>query len=196
VAPLDQLLGGGIDCGTSTLLVGPPGTGKSTVALQYAVAAAELTPGGFSHLVRQSVERDGAAVVVLDSLNGYLNAMPDQRFLTAQLHQLLSYLNAHGVATFIVVAQSGMLGPNMMAPIETSYLADAVVMLRYFEHLGTVKKAISVVKKRSGRHEQSIRELWFDAQGVHLGEPLMHLRGILTGVPREVGAAGRRGDGL
>ncbi len=232
VAALDSLLGGGLDRGTSTLLMGPAGSGKSTVAVQYAVAAArrgdhaaifafdesaatleartaglgiglvqgtqsgqirlqqidpaELSPGEFVHLVRQSVERDGARVVVLDSLNGYLNAMPDERYLTAQLHELLTYLGRQGVTTLLVVAQSGVVGVNMISPVDASYLADSVVLFRYFEHGGKVRKAISVMKKRSGAHEQSIREMHFDQHGIHLSEPLAHFRGILTGVPVEV----------
>jgi len=239
VPALDALLGGGIDRGTSTLLAGPPGSGKSTIALRYAAAAAqrgdhaaifsfeearailidraiglgipvtlgvapgqimirqidaaEVTPGEFAHAVRQSVERDGARVIVIDSLNGYLNAMPGEQFLVAQLHELLSYLGNRGVATFLVVAQSGMLGKDMRSPVDSSYLADVVILLRMFEHRGQVKKAISVVKKRSGAHEESIRHLWFDGQGIHLSEPLMQLRGILTGVPVEV-ARGDTGD--
>jgi circadian clock protein KaiC len=149
---------------------------------------AEIAPGEFAQLVRESVEKDKARVVVIDSLNGYLNAMPEDKFLTAQLHELLSYLNNHGVATFLVVAQSGLMGMAMRAPVDASYLADAVIMLRMYEHAGKVKKAISVVKKRSGSHEESIRQLWFDESGIHLSEPLMHLRGVLTGVPVEVEA--------
>lgn len=233
---LDALLGGGIDRGTTTLLVGPPGSGKSTIALQYAHAAtqrgdhaaifsfeeakailfdranglgmpinegpgagqiavrqidpAEISPGEFANRVRDAVESDGARVVVIDSLNGYLNAMPEDHFLTAQLHELLAYLNNHGVATFLIAAQSGMLGPTMRSPVDASYLADSVVVLRMYEHEGCVKKAISVVKKRSGRHEESIRRLWFDSDGVHLSEPLMHLRGVMTGVPIEVQSGG------
>ncbi|MBK1614335.1 circadian clock protein KaiC [Rubrivivax gelatinosus] len=241
VAALDELLGGGIDRGTSTLLIGPPGTGKSTLALQYACAAAargehaalfsfeesrallldraaglglvvrqgkgageiavrqldpaEVSPGEFAHAVRQAVELDQARVVIIDSLNGYFNAMPGGRFLTGQLHELLSYLNSQGVATFLVAAQSGVIGISIRSAIDASYLADAVVLLRMFEHEGRVKKAISVVKKRSGRHEESIRQLWFDATGVHLGEPLTQLRGVLTGVPVEVGGAPGDVDG-
>jgi circadian clock protein KaiC len=228
---LDTLLGGGVERGSSTLLIGPPGSGKSTIALQYAAAAtgrgdhaaaflldetkaallarsagigmklkegpgageillqqidpAAISPGEFAHMVRDRVEA-GARVVVIDSLNGYLNTMPQNNFLTAQLHELLSYLNAQGVATFLVVAQSGMMGAAMTSPVDASYLADSVVMLRYFEHLGEVKKAISVVKKRTGAHERAIRGLEFDAQGIHLSEPLMALRGVLSGVPVEV----------
>ncbi len=187
VAALDELMGGGIDRGTSTLLMGPPGTGKSTIALQYASSAAgrgdhaaifmfdetraalllrckgigmkinegdgpgqirlrqvdpaEVSPGQFVALVRTAVEEGGARVVVIDSLNGYLNSMPQDVFLNAQLHELLSYLNNNGVATFLVVAQSGLMGSSMSSPVEASYLADTVVVLRYFEHLGCVKES-------------------------------------------------------
>jgi circadian clock protein KaiC len=230
-AALDALLGGGIDRGTSTLLVGPPGSGKSTIAIQYAKAAAdrgdhagifmfdetkaallsrceglglqfkigdgpgelmlrqidpaEVSPGEFVALVRKAVEQEHARVIVIDSLNGYLNSMPQDHFLTAQLHELLSYLNNAGVTTFLVVAQTGLMGASMASPVETSYLADSIVLLRYFEHAGNVKKAISALKKRTGGHEGAIRELWFDARGIHLSEPLLNLRGVLTGVPIE-----------
>lgn len=232
VPALDQLLGGGTDRGTATLLVGPAGSGKSTIAAQYAVMAAkrgghaaiftfeegrallldrltslgmrveegigpgklhvrqvdaaEVLPGQFANLVRYAVERNGASVIVIDSLNGYLNAMPEERALIIQLHELLTYLNNHGVATFVVATQTGMLGSTARGPVDTSYLADAVVLFRMYEHMGAVRKAISVVKKRSGWHEDTIRQLWFDGNGVHLGPPLMHLRGVLTGVPVEV----------
>jgi circadian clock protein KaiC len=231
VTALDALLGGGPDRGTSTLLMGPAGSGKSTVAVNYAVAAvsrgdhaaifsfdesistlksrmaalgvhfqegtkageislrqidpAELSPGEFAYLVRQAVEEDNARVVIIDSLNGYMNSMPEERFLTAQLHELLTYLGRRGVTTILVVAQHGMVG-QMYSPVETSYLADSVLLLRYFEYAGNVRKAISVVKKRSGAHEESIRELRFDQRGIHLSEPLTRFRGILTGVPIEL----------
>ena len=126
-----------------------------------------------------------ARVVVIDSLNGYLNAMPHNNYLTAQLHELLSYLQCRG-SDVLVVAQSGMMGSNMTSPVDASYLADCVVMLRYFEHAGRIKKAISVLKKRTGAHEESIREMWFDSRGIHLSEPLLGLRGVLTGVPTGV----------
>jgi circadian clock protein KaiC len=232
VTALDTLLGGGPERGTSTLLMGAAGSGKSTIAVQYAVAAAqrgdhavifafdesmatleartaalgikfeegrkagqvrvmqvdpaELSPGEFTFLVREAVEKDKARVIVIDSLNGYMNAMPGERYLTAQLHELLTYLGRRGVTTLMVVAQHGILGANMQSPVDTSYLADSVVLLRYFEYAGKVKKAISVVKKRSGAHEESIRELRFDKNGIHLSEPLTKFRGILTGVPVEI----------
>jgi circadian clock protein KaiC len=237
VTSLDALLGGGIERGTSTLLVGPPGCGKSTLALQYACAATgrgdhaasfvfdetktalltrsrglglslsegigsgkialrqidpvEISPGEFTTMVRHCVEEDGARVVLIDSLNGYLNAMPQNNFLIAQLHELLSYLSNQGVTTFLVVAQTGMLGTSVNSPVDASYLADTIVMLRYFEHAGKVRKALSVMKKRTGGHEGSIRELWFDKDGVHLSEPLLQLRGVLTGVPVELGGEAR-----
>jgi circadian clock protein KaiC len=232
VAALDSLLGGGPERGTSTLLLGPAGSGKSTVAVQYAVAAAErgdhaiicafdeslrsletrtaalgikfkegaqacqvtlrqidpaeLSPGEFVDVIRRSVERDNTKVVVIDSLNGYLNAMPDELFLVNQLHELLTYLGRRGVTTIMVAAQHGLLGTSMVSPVDTSYLADSVVLFRFFEHAGKVKKAISVVKKRSGPHEESIRELRFSSDGIRLGEPLEQFRGILTGVPVEI----------
>lgn len=232
VRALDELLGGGTERGTATLLVGPAGAGKSTIAAQYAVEAArrggraaiftfeeskallldrlrglgmaiddgevrgrltvrqidpaEVLPSQFANLVRRAVEEEGASVIVIDSLNGYLNAMPEQRALTIQLHELLTYLNNRGVATFLVAAQSGMLGGSMRNAVDASYLADAVVLFRMYEHAGAVSKAISVVKKRSGPHEDTIRQLWFDAKGVHLGPPLRHLRGVMTGVPVQV----------
>jgi circadian clock protein KaiC len=232
VTSLDTLLGGGLDRGTSTLLMGPAGSGKSTIALQYAVTAAhradhsvifafdespatlearasslgirfeegsqpgqvrvqqvdpaELSPGEFAGLVRECVEKHHARVVVIDSLNGYMNAMPEEQFLTAQLHELLTYLGRQGVTTIMVVAQHGMLGHTMHSPIDTSYLADSVVLLRYFEYAGKVKKAISVVKKRSGAHEESIREMRFDKEGIHLSEPLTQFRGILAGTPARI----------
>jgi len=232
ISGLDSLLGGGIEQGTSTLIVGAAGTGKSTLAAQFAAAAAargqrtaifafdesrsillarskglgltieegrgpgeimirqidpaEVAPGEFAQLVRAAVQDDQARVVIIDSLNGYLNAMPEDQFLTAQLHELLSFLNNEGVATFLIVAQSGLMGGNMRAPVDASYLADAVVMMRMYEHVGKVKKAISVLKKRSGSHEEAIRQIWFDAEGIHLSEPLTQLRGVLSGVPVDI----------
>jgi circadian clock protein KaiC len=233
IAELDAALGGGPVRGTSTLLMGPAGSGKSTVAVKYAVAAAErgdhaalflfdesiatlqvrcqalgidliggrkagqvsarsvdpaeVSPGEFAHMVRRAVEVDKAKIIVIDSLNGYLNAMHDEPYLTPQLHELLSFLGRQGVTTFMVVAQHGLgLGTHMPSPVDTSYLADSVILHRYFEYKGRVKKAISVVKMRSGRHEETIREMTFDQNGIHLGEPLTMLRGVLTGVPVEL----------
>jgi circadian clock protein KaiC len=148
---------------------------------------AEVSPGEFVTLVRRAVEENNARVIVIDSLNGYLNSMPQDHFMTAQLHELLFYLNNRGVATFLVVAQAGLMGSAMTSPVEASYLADTVIVLRYFEHQGSVKKAISALKKRTGDHEEAIREIWFDETGIHLSKPLLNLRGILTGVPTEVG---------
>lgn len=161
------------------------GDGAGEIAVRQ-IDPVAISPGEFAHLVRQSVERDGARVVIIDSLNGYLNAMPQNNYLTAQLHELLSYLNNQGVATFFTVAQSGIIGANMTSPVDASYLADSVVLLRYFELAGAVRKAISVLKKRTGGHEGSIRELWLDKHGIHLSEPLLQLRGVLSGGPIEV----------
>jgi len=229
IESLDQLMGGGLERGTSTLFVGAPGTGKSTVAVQFALAAAmrgetsavflfdesintlrtrcasmgmdlerwvaagrillrqvdpgEMSPGELVHLIRQAVEHDHANVIVIDSLNGYLNAMPDERFLIVQLHELLTYLGQAGAATLLVGAHHGMIGTNMQAPVDASYLADAIVLLRYYEAEGEVRQAISVIKKRGGAHERSIRAFTMDRNGLHVGEPLRNFRGILTGVP-------------
>jgi circadian clock protein KaiC len=227
VPDLDHLLGGGLDRGTSTALMGPAGSGKSTIAFLYAVAAAgrgehatmfsfdesnltlnrrmaglgvhyregtgpgeislhpidpaELSPGEFAQAVRGEVEDRKATLVLIDSLNGYLNAMPEERFLVLQLHELLTYLGSRGVTTLLVLAQNGIVGNALQSPLDTSYLADSVVLLRYFESAGQVAKAISVVKKRGGAHEETIRRLSFDAGGIHLSEPLREFEGVLTG---------------
>ncbi len=227
VPGIDSLLGGGLDRGTSTLVMGPAGTAKSALATQYAVAAAsrgehvamftfdegmgtlyaraaalgmdlakyvasghvtvqqvdpaELSPGEFVHKVRAMVEQGNARLVVIDSLNGYLQAMPEEKFLTAQLHELLSYLRQRGVVMMMVVAQHGFLG-QVAAPIDVSYLADTVVLMRYFETAGRVRKAISVVKKRSGKHEDTIREYSVGAAGFEVGPPLKEFQGVLSGV--------------
>jgi circadian clock protein KaiC len=240
---LDQLLGGGLDRGTSTLVLGPSGSGKSTVMLQFAVAAArrgehvsiytfdegvgtllhraraigldvdeslirirqvdpsELTPDELVQDIRDTVTRHGPGVFAIDSLNGYIHAMPDERFLTIQLHELLAFLAQKGATTILVMAQHGVVGPTMAVPIDVSYVADTVVLLRFFEALGHVKKAISVVKKRSGRHEDTIRELAFGTEGLVVGAPLERFRGVLTGVPVFGGDGGelarsRGGDGV
>jgi circadian clock protein KaiC len=227
---LDVLLGGGIDTGTSTLLMGPAGSGKSTVALRYALSAvergdlacifcfdesaatlqkrasglgmpldqrlasgdlivqqidpAELAPGAFVARIRELVENQNAKVIVIDSLNGLLNAMPDEKFLVIQLHELLTFLGQLGVATIMTLAQQGVIGSGMSSPLDLSYIADSVVLFRYFESKGTVKQALSVMKKRSGPHERSIRELSFNGHGIQVGPPLEHFEGVLTGVPR------------
>jgi circadian clock protein KaiC len=226
---LDQLLGGGLEKGTSTLLVGAPGTGKSSVAVQFALAAArrgecaalfifdesirtlltrcagmgmdlkphidsgrvsvrqvdpaELSPGELVHDIRTAVTVNKAKVVIIDSLNGYLNAMPNEQFLIIQLHELLTFLGQSGVATLLIGAQHGLIGMQMQTPVDASYLADAVVILRYFEAGGMVRQAISVLKKRGGAHERSIRDFSLSNTGIHVGQPLKQFRGILTGVP-------------
>jgi circadian clock protein KaiC len=226
---VDALLGGGLETGSSTLIMGPAGAGKSTLATQYAIAAAsrgeqaalfifdeslrtlikrsaaigmgltehlesgritaqqvdpaELAPGEFAHLVRLAVEEKGAKVIVIDSLNGYLNAMPEERFLTLHLHEMLTYLGDHGVATILVMAQHGLIGSNMISSVDVSYLADCVVLLRYYEAEGELHKAISVMKKRSGDHEKAIREFSMTAEGLTVGPPLKQFRGILSGIP-------------
>jgi circadian clock protein KaiC len=228
-AALDALLGGGLELGSSTLLVGAPGTGKSTLTAQFVGAAAasglkaamfvfdesvatllarsasvgidlekhvesgavtiqpvdpaELSPGEFVHALRRSVERDSVSVVVIDSLNGYLNAAPEESFLTIQLHEVLSYLAQRGVATLMVGAHQGLIGGAMKTPVDASYLADAIILLRYYELLGEVRQAISIVKKRGGSHERTIRDFKISPQGIQIGEPLRRYRGVLTGVP-------------
>jgi circadian clock protein KaiC len=162
------------------------GVGPGKIHIRQ-VDPAEISPGEFAAMVQTSTQVHQARVVVIDSLNGYLHAMPDNQSLTAQLHELLAYLNNCGVTTFMVVAQSGLMGPSMKSPVDASYLADTVVMLRMYEHEGKVRKAISAIKKRSGQHEEAIRRMWFDSAGVHLSEPLSHLRGVLSGIPVELG---------
>ncbi len=147
------------------------------------VDPAELSPGEFAAAVRSSVDKDGARLVLIDSLNGYLNAMPEERFLSIQMHELLSYLNQQGVVTVLVMAQHGFLGNAMATPVDVSYLADTVLMLRYFEAFGEIHRALSVIKKRTGPHELTIRELEIRSDGLRVGEPLREFRGVLTGVP-------------
>lgn len=157
---------------------------------------AELSPGEFAYTVRRSVDRDGARVVVIDSLNGYLNAMPDERFLAIQMHELLTYLNQQGVVTLVVMAQHGFLGASMVTPVDVSYLADSVLMLRYFEAEGSVRRALSIVKKRTGAHENTIREMKISSSGLSLGSPLKEFRGVLTGVPLYEGTRENLNKGL
>ncbi|MBV8536177.1 MAG: AAA family ATPase [Alphaproteobacteria bacterium] len=229
---LDQLLGGGLQRGTSTLLIGPAGSGKSSIALTYLIASAErgefsalfafdetvesiydrsaglglaleplvkaqkvsveqinpadMSPGEFTQRVCDTVEKKNARVIVIDSLNGLLNAMPEERHLILQVHELLTYLSQRGVLTILTIAQHGMIGATQN-PIDLSYLSDNVVMLRYFEAQGKLRKAISVMKKRVGSHEDSIRELRIGSEGLQVGEPLTEFQGILTGVPNYAG---------
>jgi circadian clock protein KaiC len=242
LAAMDALLGGGIERGTSTLIVGAAGTGKSTLAAQFVAAAAargqhaalfifdestntlltrtaglgmdlrahvadgrvtvqqvdpaELSPGEFAHAIRRAVERQRAAVVVIDSLNGYLNAMPEERFLIIQLHELLTYLGQAGVATILIGAHQGLIGGQMIAPGDASYLADAIILIRYYETKGEVRQAISVIKKRGGAHERTIRDFRLESGKISIGPPLRDFRGVLTGVPIFEGAGEplREGD--
>jgi circadian clock protein KaiC len=152
------------------------------------VDPAELSPGELSWRVRNAVERDGVQLIVVDSLNGYLQSVPEESFLLLHLHELLTYLAQKGVTTIMNMAQHGLLGPAMTSPIDISYLADSVLLLRYFEAGGEVRQAISAVKKRSGKHERSIRELKLDHGGVKVGKPLKDFHGVLTGVPTYRGA--------
>ena len=226
VPGLDAMLGGGLQRGTSTILLGPAGTGKSSIASQYAEAAvargdrvswftfdenlavfyqrtqglgfrfqhdprfdirqvdpAAMSPGGFAQAVREQVEQNDARLLVIDSLNGYLMAMPEERFLVLHLHELLSYLAQLGVTTVLTLTQHGMVG-RMDSPVDVTYLADTVLLLRFFEAAGRVRKAISVLKRRVGKHEDSIREFQLSHQGIGVGDPLTDFQGVLTGVPQ------------
>jgi circadian clock protein KaiC len=229
LAELDLLLGGGIERGTSTLIAGAAGTGKSSLSIQFLAAAAErgqsgimfafdesihtlltraeglhiplkkhvdsgkvqlrqvdpaeLSPGELIDNIRRAVLDDHAEVVVIDSLNGYLNAMPDEKFLTIQLHELLTFLGQSGVATLMVSAHHGLIGGAMTSPVDASYLADAIILLRYFENQGEVHQAISVMKKRGSAHERTIREFALRDGRILVGAPLRQFRGVLTGVP-------------
>src|SRR4051812_44355631 len=228
---LNALLGGGVERGSSMLILGPAGTGKSLLALTFVagaikrgekaamfifdeelgllferakglsidlqamvdggnltieqVDAAELTPGELSARVRRCVEQQEAQTVVIDSLNGYQASMPEEQALILHMHELLQYLNRQGASTFLTVAQHGLVG-DMKAPVDVTYLADTVILLRYFEALGRVRRAISVIKKRTGAHEDTIREYRIDGRGITLGEPLVGFQGVLRGVPELV----------
>ena len=234
IVELDALLGGGIEKGSSTLILGPAGTGKSLFAVQYVLAAvargeraamfvfdeelallfertramgldlegkrdrgelfieqidaAELSPGEFAHKVRSIVDHNGVKTVVIDSLNGYQASMPDENALVLHVHELLQYLNRQGASTFLTVAQHGLVG-DMKSPVDITYLADTVVLLRYFEALGRVRRAISVIKKRASNHEDTIREYRIGAGGLRVGEPLNGFIGVLRGTPGFVGAS-------
>jgi circadian clock protein KaiC len=234
IPELDALLGGGLTQGSSALIIGPSGTGKSTVALQFAVAAirrgetaavfvfdeelgllfdrtrtmgfdlerhlnegslhieqldaAEMSPGEFAARVRARVDTARARTVVIDSLNGYQAAMPEENALILHIHELLQYLNRQGATTLLTVAQHGLVG-DMKTPVDVTYLADTVILLRYFEALGRVKRAVSVIKKRTGSHEDTIREFRIGSGGVTLGAPLTEFQGVLRGIPLFLGRA-------
>lgn len=229
IRELDALLGGGADSGSSTLILGPAGTGKSLIALVFAVQAvargeraalfifdeerglliermrkmgmdlaameetgnllieqvdaAELSPGEFAHRVRRAVDERQIKTVVIDSINGYQAAMPEENALILHMHELLLYLNRQGASTFLTVAQHGLIN-EAQSPVDITYLADTVILLRYFEALGQVRRAISAIKKRTGTHESTIREYRISAQGLRIGEPLEAFQGVLRGVPR------------
>jgi len=231
IAELDTILGGGVESGSSTLIIGPAGTGKSLLVFQFIAAAirrgenaalfsfdeelgllfsrsrgmgidlegmrdsgklavvqvdaAEISPGEFAHRVRNSVENHGMRTVAIDSLNGYQNAMPQEVYLTLHIHELLQYLNRIGAATFLTVAQHGMVG-DMKSPVDITYLADTVILLRYFEAFGEVRRAISTLKKRTGSHERTIREFTISETGLKLGPALTSFQGVLRGVPEYV----------
>jgi len=240
VSGLDGLLGGGVERGSSCLILGPAGTGKSLVALYFIVSAiargekaalfafdeelgllfdrtlamgidlralaekgdvivqqvdaAELSPGEFTAQVRDCVDAKGIKTVVIDSLNGYQAAMPEENFLLLHIHELLQYLNRQGATTFLTVAQHGLVG-DLKAPVDVTYLADTVILLRYFEAVGEVRRAISVIKKRAGPHEKTIREFSIGGQGLDVGPPLTNFHGVLRGVPNFVGdGVGLMGD--
>lgn len=232
ISEFDALLGGGIDTGSSTLVLGPAGTGKSLIVMTFVMAAvargekaalfifdeelgllfdrmkglgldleaeykkgnilleqvdaAELSPGEFAHKVVKTVDTDRIKTVVIDSMNGYQAAMPEENSLILHLHELLQYLNRQGAATFMTVAQHGLVG-DMQAPIDVTYLADTVILLRYFEAMGKVRRAISIIKKRSGMHETTIREFRISNRGLSMGEPLESFHGVLRGVPSYAG---------
>jgi circadian clock protein KaiC len=151
------------------------------------VDPAELSPGEFAHVVRHSVEQDGCRLLIIECLNGYINAMPAERFLLIQMHELFTYLGQQGVTTFLLVAQHGLVGRDMQSPVDASYLADTVILLRYFEARGEVRQAISVMKKRSGVHERTIREMRIDGRGLHVGLPLAAFQGVFNGTPQYIG---------
>jgi circadian clock protein KaiC len=156
------------------------------------VDPAELSPGELSGLVREAVDQ-GVGIVVLDSLSGYQHAMPEEKFMLLQMHELVTYLNQQGVLTFLLLAQTGMVG-SMQSPVDLTYLSDTVLLLRFFEARGEIRRALSVLKKRTGHHERTIRELVIEAGGVTVGEELQHFRGILTGTPVFEGDSAKLGS--
>jgi circadian clock protein KaiC len=239
VPQLDALLGGGVDRGSSMLIMGPAGVGKSTLATQYAVSAAgrgekaavyvfdesvrtfrtrgeklgfgipqliedgtltlrqidsaECSAGQFTNMVMQAVDA-GASLVVIDSLSGYVSSMSEERFLAAYLHELLTTLNHRNVVTILTLAQHGLVGEHVASPVDVSYLADTVLLVRYFEAFGQIRRAISVVKKRTGAHELAVREMRIEANRIGIGEPLTDFQGVLTGWPQFTGDSGQLAD--
>jgi circadian clock protein KaiC len=163
----------------------------------HQVDPAQMTAGQFSHVVRMEAEQNKAKVVVIDSLNGYLHSMPSEELLAIHLHELLTYLGQKGVTTLVIMAQHGLVAASTEAPVDTSYLADTVILTRFFESQGEVRQAISVIKKRTGQHERTIREMKLGSSGIMIGEPLREFEGVLTGIPSYVGASLKkaRGDG-
>ena len=240
VGGLDAILGGGVERGSSCLVLGPAGTGKSLMAIYFILSAikrgekaalfafdeelgllfdrmrnmgidlealiekgelvvkqvdaAELSPGEFAAQVRRCVDAEGIKTVVIDSLNGYQASMPEERFLLLHIHELLQYLNRQGATTFLTVAQHGLFG-DMKAPVDVTYLADTVILLRYFEAVGEVRRAVSVIKKRAGAHERTIREFTIGEDGLAVGLPLSGFHGVLRGVPNFVGEGSGLMDG-
>jgi circadian clock protein KaiC len=240
IKEFDALLGGGFDRGTSNIVMGPAGTGKSTIAMKFISEAAkrgersalfafdenlgismsrarqlginlddgiksgmivaqqidpaELSPGELSYRIKELVEKQNIRVLVIDSLNGYMNAMPGERYLILQLHELLAYLSNQGVMAIITLAQHGLVG-QMQSPVDLTYLGDTIVLLRFFELHGSINKAISVVKKRSGNHESEIRELTTANGRIEVGRPFKDFQGVLTGVPRIVNGDSTPGKG-
>ncbi|WP_163026830.1 ATPase domain-containing protein, partial [Pseudomonas viridiflava] len=232
IQELDDLLGGGIEGGSSTLILGPAGTGKSLISMVFAaqavargervglfifdeemgllfermlkigidpralqetgsmlieqIDAAELSPGEFPHRVRRAVDQKQIKTVVIDSINGYQASMPEENALVLHMHELLLYLNRRGASTFMTVAQHGLVG-DMRSPVDITYLADSVILLRYFEALGQVRRAISIIKKRTGTHESTIREYRISSKGLKIGAPLEAFQGVLRGVPTYLG---------
>ena len=230
---LDQLMGGGLVPGTSTLIVGPSGIGKTTLSIRCALSAlergeqaafylfdeglatlflrstalgmdvrpyiengqltihhidpAELAPGEFAQMLRDAVELKGVTFVAIDSLNAYLQAMPGEKFLTLQMHELLSYLNQQGVTTVLVLGQHGLIG-EVRSDVDLSYLSDATVLLRFFEANGRLRRAVTVIKSRTSDHAQTIHELRLGKGGVEIGEALVGFEGVLTGLPTYRGA--------
>jgi circadian clock protein KaiC len=238
---LDALVGGGLDYGTTTLVIGPSGCGKSTLSLQYVCSAlgqgekvllvsfdeterifyrraaglgrdlrgwadegsflfrqvdpAELSPGELTGMIRDAVEQEGVRVVVIDSLSGYQHAMPEEQFMLLQMHEIVTYLNQQGVLTFLILAQSGMVG-QMQSPVDITYLSDNVLLLRFFEADGEIRRALSVIKKRTGRHESAIRELKIGNGGIEVGPRLAGFRGVLTGTPSYEGPSALLEDSI